>query len=397
MPQNEPQENPILSTASLDRFAARKLESLKKSVRHRSLSTSGRKPAGRVVTDDVERISFACNDYLGLSHHPDVIEASVEAARRYGTGAGAARLITGNHPLYEGLETRLAQLKRTQDAVVFGSGYLANIGTIPALVGRPDLICIDELAHSCLLSGAALAGSTVLRFRHNDPSHVSDLLGAERGQHRHCLILTEGVFSMDGDLAPLPELTELAAQHDAWLLTDDAHALGVIGDGRGSSFAFEPACSVGLQMGTLSKAAGSYGGYVCASREVCDLLRNRARSFVYSTGLPPGVVAASSKALDIIATQRDLVAQPLARARQFTEALGLPAAESAIVPLIVGDSQTALDISARLAGLGFLVPAIRPPTVPVGTARLRLAFSTAHSAADVEGLARAIDNLALLH
>jgi 8-amino-7-oxononanoate synthase len=339
---------------------------------------------------DTELVSFSCNDYLGLSHHPDVVAASIEATRRYGAGAGSARLVNGNHPLYAELERKLADLKGAEDAVVFGSGYLTNVGVIPALVGRSDLILMDELCHSCLLAGASLSGSHTLEFKHNDVAHLSELLGNERAKYRHCLVLTDGVFSMEGDLAPLPELAAAVKRHGAWLLTDDAHGLGVVGDGRGSSFVPTPPVSVPLQMGTLSKAVGSYGGYLCASRAVAELVRNRARSFVYSTGLPPGVVAAASRALELIATDKELVRRPLVRARQFTAALELPDASSPIVSVVQGGAAAALEAAETLRAAGFLVAAIRPPTVPAGTSRLRLTFSAEHTAEQVAALAEAV-------
>ncbi|HEY7671109.1 MAG TPA: 8-amino-7-oxononanoate synthase [Gammaproteobacteria bacterium] len=379
-----------MSNESLDRFAAQKLESLARRNLRRELAVTDRS-GGRLVTSRGGRlISFACNDYLGLSHHPDVVAASQEATARYGVGAGAARLITGNHPLYAELENKLAALKGTEDAVVFGSGYLTNIGVIPALVGPRDLIVLDELSHSCLLSGANLSRAHVVTFKHNDADDAKRILEAERRRHRHCLLITEGVFSMDGDLAPLPKLATLAARYDAWLMSDDAHGLGVVGGGRGATFAHDEPVAVPLQMGTLSKAVGGYGGYLCASRTVVELMRNRARSFVYSTGLPPGVVAAASKALEIIATDAALVARPLARARLFTATLERPHAESAIVALVLGPTDRALAVSETLRAAGYLVPAIRPPTVPNGTARLRIAFSALHSEADVTVLAKAV-------
>ena len=266
---------------------------------------------------------------------------------------------------------------------MFGSGYLTNIGVIPALVGRTDLILLDELCHSCLLTGARLSGARVLEFRHNDVAHLAELLECRARRAPPCLVLTDGVFSMEGDLAPLAPLAALAAEHDAWLMTDDAHGVGVVGDGRGSSFAGAEPVAVPLQMGTLSKAVGCYGGYLCASRSVAELVRNRARSFVYSTGLPPGTVAAASRALELIATDKELVRRPLARAREFTTALGLPPAQSAIVSLVMGSASRALAASAALRAAGFLVAAIRPPTVPAGTSRLRVTFSAAHTAEQV--------------
>jgi 8-amino-7-oxononanoate synthase len=376
---------------SLDELARDKLAALERRQLRRRLVVTARPDATAALQADAELVSFSCNDYLGLSHHPEVVAASIEATRRFGAGAGSSRLVNGNHPLYAELERKLAALKGTEDAVVFGSGYLTNVGVIPALVGRTDLILLDELCHNCLLTGARLSGARVLEFRHNDVGHLQDLLQAERAAYRHCLVLTDGVFSMEGDLAPLPLLATQAALHDAWLMTDDAHGLGVVGDGRGSCFAWgdEPV-AVPLQMGTLSKAVGGYGGYLCTRSSVAELVRNRARSFVYSTGLPPGSVAAASRALDLIATDKELVRRPTARAREFTAALGLPPAASAIVSLVMGAASHALAASAALRAAGFLVAAIRPPTVPPGTSRLRVTFSAAHTSEQVAALAAAV-------
>ena len=370
--------------------ARSKLEALERRTLRRNLVTTQRNAHAQARQGDAALVSFSCNDYLGLAHHPAVVAASVDATRAYGVGAGASRLITGNHPLYEKLERQLAALKGTEDAVVFGSGYLTNVGVIPALVGRADLTLIDELSHSCLLAGAELSRSRTLPFRHSDVGHAAALLEEQRSRHRHCLIVTDGVFSMDGDLAPLAELAALAERHTAWLLSDDAHGLGVLGDGAGSSSADGATASVPLQMGTLSKAAGGYGGYLCASHAVAELIRNRARSFVYSTGLPPGAVAAASAALEIIRTDRELVRRPLARACKFTAELGLPRAQSAIVSIVLGSAAQALGASERLRDAGFLVAAIRPPTVPPGTSRLRFAFSAEHSEEQVAALVRAV-------
>ena len=375
---------------SLDDVAAAKLGALERRRLRRRLTTTERMTATAAAQGGRELVSFSCNDYLGLSQHPEVIAASLEATRRHGVGAGSSRLVNGNHPLYTELERKLAALKGSEDAIVFGSGYLTNVGVIPALVGAADLVVLDELSHSCLLAGAELSRSRVVEFRHNDVAHANALLGELRARHRHCLLVTDGIFSMEGDLAPLADLAALARRHDAWLMTDDAHGLGVVGDGRGSSFATGERVDVPLQMGTLSKAVGGYGGYLCASRSVVELLRNRARSFVYSTGLPPGTVAAASRALDIIATDRELVRRPVALARQFTAELDLPPAESAIVSVVLGSAERALRASEELRLAGFLVAAIRPPTVPAGTSRLRFTFSAAHRDEDVRALAAAV-------
>jgi 8-amino-7-oxononanoate synthase len=371
---------------SLDEFASAKLAALEAGDLRRQLAISARTGAIEIVRNGRRLISFCCNDYLNLTHHPQVIAAAKDAIDRYGAGAGASRLITGNHPLLAELEARIARLKGAEDAAVFGSGYLANLGAIPTLAGPGDLVLIDALSHACLFAGAKLSGAEVRVFRHNDVDHLASLF--DRG--RRCVVLTEGVFSMDGDLAPLPEIAALAAAHDAWLMTDDAHGIGVVGGGRGSSFAFGAPVPVPLQMGTLSKSAGSYGGYVAASRPVIELMRTRARSFVYSTGLPPASAAAAIAALDIIAHDPDLCARPVANAALFCRTLGLPAPASAIVPLILGDARRALAASRALEDDGFLVVAIRPPTVPQGTARLRFTFTAAHTEADVLRLADAV-------
>ena len=372
---------------ALDQFAAQKLRDLEARQLRRSLIDTARTDGIHVLRNGRRLVSFSCNDYLNLSHHPQVKAAASAALERYGTGAGASRLVTGNHPLFAALESRLARLKGTEAACVFGSGYLANAGIVPALIGRDDLVLIDELAHACLWMGARLARANVLAYRHNDVEHAATLLAEFRPQHANVLIATDGVFSMDGDLAPLPDLAALAARHDAWLMVDDAHGLGVVGDGRGARFAHAALPDIPLQMGTLSKAVGGYGGYLCASRPVIDLITNRARSFVYSTGLPPATVAAASAALDIIAGDPDLAAKPLRNARRFTRAAGLPDAQSAIVPVILGTAERALAASRRLEEEGFLAVAIRPPTVPDGTARLRFAFTAGHADTDIDRVA----------
>jgi len=372
---------------SLDEFAAGKLADLARAQLRRTLVETDRLDGIHVERNGRRLLSFSCNDYLNLSQHPAVKAAAIEAVRRYGVGAGASRLVTGNHPLLGELERRLADLKGTEAACVFGSGYLANSGIIAALLGRDDLVLLDELSHACLWAGSQLSKATVLPFRHNDLAHLEALLLRHRGAHPRALIATDGVFSMDGDLAPLPELAAMARRYDAWLLTDDAHGIGVLGGGRGSTFAGGAAADIPLQMGTLSKAIGGYGGYLCASRPVIELMHNRARTFVYSTGLPPAAVAAAIASLDIIARDHDLVAQPVRKARAFTARVGLPAAQSPIVPIVLGSADAALSASRLLEQEGFLVVAIRPPTVPEGTARLRFAFTAGHPDADIERLA----------
>src|SRR5271154_3449396 len=372
--------------SSLDDFATGKLAGLDDRHLRRALVTTARRDV--VVERDGRRlVSFSCNDYLGLSSHPALADAAREAIAQYGVGAGASRLVTGNHPLYDALEFRLARLKGTAGSCVFGSGYLANTGIIPALAARGDLVLIDELAHACLWAGGRLSGATVVPFRHNDLDDLRALLNERRTGHGKTLILTDGVFSMDGDLAPLPALGRLAREYDAWLMADDAHGIGVVGRGRGSTFATGTAADVPLQMGTLSKAIGAYGGYLCGSAPVIELMKNRARTFVYSTALPPAVVAAAIAALDLIASDPALCAAPLGKARAFTMRANLPPAKSQIVPLVVGTAEAALAAARLLEAEGFLVVPIRPPTVPPGPARLRFSFTARHDARDVMRLA----------
>jgi 8-amino-7-oxononanoate synthase len=377
---------------SLDAFAGDKLAGLERAQLRRMPVVTTR--TGIWVERGGRRLlSFSCNDYLNFSHHPQVVAAAIDAIERHGVGAGASRLVTGNHPLYDELETRLAQLKGSEAACVFGSGYLANTGIIPAVVGPDDLILVDELAHACIRAGAKLSGAQVHLYRHCDLGHAETILAEHRSGKKRALIATDGVFSMDGDIAPLAALSALAGPFDAWLLSDDAHGLGVVGGGRGSSFAGNAARSpvdVPLQVGTLSKAIGAYGGYLCASRAVIDLMRTRARTFIYSTALPPAIVAAAIAALDIIERDPAYTAEPLRKARLFTRALNLPEAQSAIVPVIVGDAAAALAASDLLRDSGFLVVAIRPPTVPTGTARLRFAFTARHDDADIARLAEIV-------
>jgi 8-amino-7-oxononanoate synthase len=357
-----------ISTVRLEMLEARGLR--------RSLTPTERFADGRVVRDGEPMISFCDNDYLNLTSHPYVIEAAISATRKYGAGAGAARLITGDNPLNAQLEAKLASLKGLPAARVFGSGYLANAGAIPALVGAGDLIVMDELCHASMHAGARLSGARIQTFAHNSAASAAQYL-QERDTTSHALLLTETVFSMDGDLAPLEQLADVARETGAWMMTDDAHGFGVVKQVNPAS----------IQMGTLSKAAGAYGGYVAGPKTFIDLLASRARTFVYATGLPPGVLAAAIAALNIMEAEPDLGAKALGNARLFASLIGHPEAQSAIVPVLYGESEVAMRASANLAEQGFLVTAIRPPTVPEGSARLRFTFSAKHRETDVRRLA----------
>ena len=382
---------------SLDAFAQQKLDDLQRRHLHRALAETVREDGIWVERGGRRLLSFSCNDYLNLTQHPAIKQAAMAAIETYGAGSGASRLVTGNHPLFAQLEARLARIKRTEAAVVFGSGYLANAGIIPVLIGRDGLVLADEFSHACLFAGAQLSRGTVMTFRHNDVAHARELLSRHRAEHDHALIVTDGVFSMDGDLAPLAELLALANEHDAWLMSDDAHGLGVLGGGRGSSFTGNAHIPVPLQMGTLSKAVGAYGGYLCASSAVIDLIRNRARTLIYSTGLPPACAAASIAALDLIEREPGYAALPVQKAKAFTKAAGLPEAQSPIVPVIIGEEEATLAASRLLADEGYLAAAIRPPTVPAGTARLRLTFTAQHPDEQIARLAALVRDKIMAH
>jgi 8-amino-7-oxononanoate synthase len=385
-----------MNSDSLDQFAQSKLDGLAARGLHRTILESHRTDAVHLVRNGRELVSFCCNDYLGLTHHPAVKSAAMAATDEFGAGSGASRLITGNHPLYTKLEARLAAFKQTESACVFGSGYMANSGIIPALVGQGDLVILDELGHASMHMGARASRADIATFRHNDAEDLSRILASTRSRFGRCLVLTEGVFSMDGDRAPLDAIAASAHAHSAWLMVDDAHGFGVLGNGRGSAFEFDPVPPIELHMGTLSKAAGGYGAFLCASTPVIELIKNRARSLVYTTGLPPSVIAAATAAVDIIESDKTLTAKPLHHARAFCASVGLPEAESPIVPIIIGSERATLEASASLEEAGFLVTAIRPPTVAAGTSRLRVTFSAEHSDAQVSRFAAAVRKLNLV-
>lgn len=376
-------------TDSLTAFAQDKLATLEAKSLRRTLIPTARLDGLWVEREGRRLLSFSCNDYLNLSHHPAVKAAAQAAVATHGVGSGASRLVTGDNPIFAQLEARLAALKGAEAACVFGSGYLANSGIIPTFVGEGDLILVDELAHACIWSGAQLSRARIVPFRHNDMADLADRLAVHRGAADRTLIATDGVFSMDGDVAPLDEISALAQAHDAWLLVDDAHGLGVLGEGRGTAAMF-PSAKIDLAMGTFSKALGGYGAYVCASAPVIDFIKTRTRTVVYTTGLPPANAAAALAALEVIAAEPERVAAVLAKARRFTRALNLPEATSAVVPIVLGEAERTLAAAKALEDQGFLVVAIRPPTVPAGTARLRVAFTAGHPDDEVDRLAAAV-------
>jgi len=377
---------------SLDESLRKELEALEQSGLRRTLRAA----------DAPALVNFAANDYLGLSRHPGLIEAAREATARRGTGAGASRLVTGTDASVLALEAELAAWKETEAALVFSSGYAAALGTIPALVGKGDTVILDRLAHASLIDGARLGGVTVRTFPHNRTDKLETLLQklSERsavGRGR-ILVVTESIFSMDGDVAPLRELVEIKERYGAWLLVDEAHATGLYG-ATGAGLVAEMGLSARIEvtMGTLSKALGSVGGYIAGSRTLIDWLTNRARSFVYSTALPPGAIAASRAAVEVARGAEGAVLRARLRENIDLFRAGLapvwgrhPLSLSAIQPLICGEASVALELAGVLREKGLLVPAIRYPTVPRGAARLRVTVSAAHERKEIDALIAAL-------
>jgi 8-amino-7-oxononanoate synthase len=356
-------------------------------------------PGVRVRLRGRELLNFASNDYLNLAGDPRLSRAAARAARRYGTGAGSSPLVAGHLPPLRALERDLARWQETESTLVFSSGYLANLALVASLANQDDAIFSDELNHASLIDGCRLSRARVHVYRHADADHLHDLLRQHGGSARRRLILSDTVFSMDGDLAPVADLLDLARRHDALLLIDEAHATGVLGaNGRGVCESI-PRTELDpdrlIKVGTLSKALGAQGGFVCGSRRLIEWLVNRARPYIFSTALSPPVASAARRAVVLVRQEPERRRQLLALAdllRDELHGLGYPEGRSRcqIVPLIVGDAAEAVDLSRRLEQLGLLVPAIRPPSVPVGTSRLRISLTAGHSDEDVFRLVAAL-------
>ncbi len=347
--------------------------------------------------DDRRATVFASNDYLGLRYHPTVLEAAARALEEHGASAGASRLICGNHKLYDEIETKVAALKGMEAALVFPTGYMANVGVLTSVAERRDLLFMDKLNHASLYDGAKLSNAQLKRYRHADTRHLRAQLDRETAYERR-FIVTDGVFSVDGDLAPLPELVSLAADHDCALVVDDAHGTGVFGPGgRGS--AAHTGTHPTIEIGTFSKALGGLGGFVAGDRETIELLVNKARSFIFTTGLPPATLAGVNAALDIIDTEpwrRERVLKLAAHVRSCLGEAGFTvgAGDSPIIPLMIGDERESVAFAEACLDAGLFIPALRHPTVPRGRARLRLTVSAAHSDEEIEALLATLTKVA---
>ncbi len=381
----------------LPEWLTAELEGLRKEGLYRQLRLVQGGAGARVVMDGREVLLFCSNNYLGLADHPLLKEAALRAVERYGTGSGAARLVSGTMELHQQLEERLARFKGGEAALLFNSGYAANTGIIPALAGRGDTIFSDRLNHASIVDGAILSRARLVRYPHKDTAALARLLADTEVSGRR-LIVTDGVFSMDGDLAPLAELVRLKREFGALLMVDDAHATGVLGaTGRGSGELAGVQDDIDMQMGTLGKGLGSFGAYVVASRGMIDYLVNRARSFIFSTSLPPAVLAASLAAIELVDSPAGeaLRLQLQRNSEQFRTLLTTAGCDTMgsvtqIVPLRVGPAELTMEFTSRLLDEGLFVQGIRPPTVPAGSCRLRCTLMATHTADDITRAAATI-------
>jgi 8-amino-7-oxononanoate synthase len=355
----------------------------------RSLVRIGSGQGPRVRMNGKEVLLLCSNNYLGLSEHPALAQAARNALDRYGAGSGASRLISGNMDLHEELERRIAGFKETEAAILFNSGYAANTGVIPAIAGEHDVILSDELNHASIIDGCRLSRARTVVYRHCDASHLETLLW-DSAACRRKLIVTDGVFSMDGDIAPLPDLVRLAERYDAKLMVDDAHGTGVLGkQGRGTVEHFGLEGRVQIQMGTLGKALGSFGAYVAGDRGLITYLMNSSRSYIFSTSLPPAVCAASIAALDIVDQEpwrRDRLWQNREQLAKglVSQGIGIGASATPIIPVLTGSAEKALKAAGELLAAGIFATAIRPPSVPDGSSRIRATVMATHSAEDID-------------
>jgi len=360
----------------------------------RRLRVLERGEGGEVVCEGVPLVSFASNDYLGLSVHPEVVRAAREALERYGLGAGASRLMSGTFGEHERLETSVAEWMGRDSALVFATGYQANVGLLFALAESEDVILADRTSHASLIDGARLSRGRFRVFAHNDADELEDLLGTYSGARRR-FVVTEGIFSMDGDRAPVVKMLEVTRRHGAWLILDDAHAIGVLGQHGGGTLEEE-----GIDeregmvvVGTLSKVLGSQGGFVACGREIREWLINRARTFIYSTGLAPVLAAGARRAVELVRGDegdalRKRLHENAAFLRERLTGMGLDTGGSVsqIIPVILGSAERAVEVSRNMAARGLFVPAVRPPTVAEGTSRLRISVTSDHKRENLEQL-----------
>lgn len=377
--------------ASLDSALGEELRELKDKYLYRTLKNFEPIDAVHARFNGREVVLFSTNDYLGLSHDKRLIDAFTQEAKRSGVGAGASRLVSGTFDAHRELEAKIASFKGKDDAIVFSSGYAANVGTISALCSKNDLIIIDKLCHASIIDGSKFSGAELRVYPHKNLERLEELLG-NSAKYRRTLVITDSVFSMDGDLAPLKEIVRLKNAHNAWLMVDEAHATGVFGEGgRGLAEAEGVEDEIDISMGTLSKACGLVGGFVAGSSTLIDYLKNKARSFIYSTAVPGAITRAAAGAFEIIEKDKALRTRlwsniDLIRGELTRLGFRIGQTASPIIPLFVGDESETMEFAKALLDEGVFVPGIRPPTVPKGSSRLRISASAVHNGKDVEKL-----------
>jgi glycine C-acetyltransferase len=381
---------PITATRPQLSYLADQMKELEQKGTHFKLRVLMDEQAPECTVDGKHVINLASNNYLGLTTHPRLREAAIAAIKKYGVGSGAVRTVSGTMQIHMELEEKIARFKNTEACVVFQSGFAANAGTVSAILGKDDFIISDELNHASIIDGARLSKAKIKVFRHKDMAHAEELLKEVASEPGHKLIITDGVFSMDGDIGPLPALCDLAEKYGAIMMVDDAHSSGVLGrNGRGTVDHYKVHGRVDIQVGTLSKAIGALGGYVCGSKELIDFLYHRARPFLFSTSHPPSVAASCIAAFNVLENEPQLMDQLWANTRFFKKELGLlgfniggintPASETPITPIIIGDGKLTMDFSRELFKEGVFVPGIAFPTVAEGKARVRTIMSAAHT------------------
>ncbi len=381
---------PITTSRPQLSYLTDQMNELRQKGTHFSLRVLSDPQAPECTVDGKRVINLASNNYLGLTTHPKLMEAAIAATRKYGVGAGAVRTVSGTMAIHMELEEKIARFKGTEASVVFQSGFTANAGTVSAILGKDDFIISDELNHASIIDGARLSRAKIKVFRHKDVAHAEELLKEVAGEPGRKLVITDGVFSMDGDIGPLPALCDLAEKYGAIMMIDDAHSSGVLGrNGRGTVDHFNQHGRVDIQVGTLSKAIGALGGYVCGSKELIDFLYHRARPFLFSTGHPPSVAATCIAAFEVLEQEPERIDKLWGNTRFFKKELGLlgfniggintPASETPITPVIVGEGRLAMEFSRELFNEGVFTPGIAFPTVAEGKARLRTIMTATHT------------------
>src|SRR3954468_15618048 len=386
---------PVQTTRPQLAYLAQQLEELKKKGTYFKLRVLDDEQAPECTFDGKHVINLASNNYLGLTTHPKLREAAIEATKKYGVGSGAVRTIAGTMKLHIELEEKIAHFKNVEACVVFQSGFTANAGTVSGILGKDDFIVSDELNHASIIDGARLSRAKILVFRHKDVAHAEEQLASIKDQPGHKLLITDGVFSMDGDIGPLPALCDIAEKYGAIMMVDDAHASGVLGrSGRGTIDHFNVHGRVDIQVGTLSKAIGAIGGYVCGSRDLIEFLYHRARPFLFSTSHPPSVAATCIAAFDVLEQEPELIDKLWDNTRYWKKELGglgfniggqnTPASETPITPIIIGDGRQTMEFSRELFKEGVMATGIAFPTVAEGKARIRTIMTATHTQDEME-------------